>query len=438
MVAPKNAGKDKAAAVAADRLQAAEETQKQLEEYEAEVAELKAKHDQYFLGLERLEPIKERESLKKRLNALRTSHIRNTGLKFKAQSLWQKFLSYERMWMRIAREIEEGTYSRDLFKARMRGEKRAKKEEKRDQAEAQENNEINEQELLAGGDLESALAEAASSVDKAKAREPKTDPHLQAAKAAEPELVRPLGSDELIRPKSAAVAPQPPPPPISSKVSGAFPKLPPPPPPEAAPKPVTDPQSARPPPPPPPPSSKTSGSFGKLPPPSSPPPGAPTKTTGSFPKLGATPPPPPPQPGGLPSSKTSGSFPRMPPPPPAEAGAKPVSNPAAVRPAPPPPPAAAGAKTGPAVARPPPPPPGARPGGAGGALPDDKMRAIYNAYMAAKKQCKESTDGITYESVSKTINTQMPEVMKQHNAKAVDFKVVIKNGKATLKAVPRT
>ena len=86
----------------------------------------------------------------------------------------------------------------------------------------------------------------------------------------------------------------------------------------------------------------------------------------------------------------------------------------------------------------PPPPPGARPPGAGGALPDDKMRAIYNAYVAAKKQCKESTDGITYETVSKTINTQMPEVMKQHNAKAVDFKVVIKNGKATLKAVPRT
>ena len=87
------------------------------------------------------------------------------------------------------------------------------------------------------------------------------------------------------------------------------------------------------------------------------------------------------------------------------------------------------------MARPPPPPGAARPGGA---LPDDKMRAIYNAYVAAKRQCKESTDGITYESVSKTINTQMPEMMKQHNAKAVDFKVVIKNGKATLKAVPRT
>ena len=66
------------------------------------------------------------------------------------------------------------------------------------------------------------------------------------------------------------------------------------------------------------------------------------------------------------------------------------------------------------------------------------MRAIYNAYVSAKRQCKESTDGITYESVSKTINTQTPELLKQHNAKAVDFKVVIKNGKATLKAVPRT
>ena len=65
------------------------------------------------------------------------------------------------------------------------------------------------------------------------------------------------------------------------------------------------------------------------------------------------------------------------------------------------------------------------------------MRAIYNAYVSAKRQCKESTDGITYESVSKTINTQTPELLKQHNAKAVDFKVVIKDGKAVLRAVPK-
>jgi len=402
MVAPKNSGKDKAPAVAADRLQAAEETQKQLEEMEAELAEMKARHDQYFLGLERLEPVKERENLKKRINALRMSHIRNTGLKFRAQTLWQKYLSYERMWLRIAREIEEGTYSRDLFKARMRSDKRTKKEEKREKGEATE---LDESELLAGGgDLESALAEAASAVD-ARKKEPKTDPHLQVAPPAPPpgdELVRPASSADLVRPKAA---PPPPPPQAgapASKTSGTFPKLPPPPPLEAG---------ARPPPPPP------------------PNPALSSKASGSFPK---PPPPPPPQPGQ--PFRTTGSFPKLPPPPTTDAGAKPVSNPMASRPPPPPPPGAP-ARTSGSVARPPPPPGAARPGGA---LPDDKMRAIYNAYVAAKRQCKESTDGITYESVSKTINTQMPEMMKQHNAKAVDFKVVIKNGKATLKAVPRT
>ena len=81
---------------------------------------------------------------------------------------------------------------------------------------------------------------------------------------------------------------------------------------------------------------------------------------------------------------------------------------------------------------------GPKPATAAGCVPglgDDKVKALYNAYVAAKRQCKEPTEGITYDSVAATIRGQMPELMKQH--KQVDFKVVIKNGKATLKAVPK-
>ena len=40
-------------------------------------------------------------------------------------------------------------------------------------------------------------------------------------------------------------------------------------------------------------------------------------------------------------------------------------------------------------------------------------------------------------SVAANLRKQVPELLKQHNAKSVEFKVVIKDGKAVLKAVPK-
>lgn len=69
-------------------------------EIENEMAELKAKYEQYFLGIEKMDPFKVREDLKRRLNALKTSFIRNTGAKFRVGQLAQKFLTYERLWLK--------------------------------------------------------------------------------------------------------------------------------------------------------------------------------------------------------------------------------------------------------------------------------------------------------------------------------------------------
>lgn len=62
---------------------------------------------------------------------------------------------------------------------------------------------------------------------------------------------------------------------------------------------------------------------------------------------------------------------------------------------------------------------------------------IYDAYVTAKKRCKESTEGITIEAVEQSLRRQVPQLIKDHGAKSVDFKVVIKDGKAVLKAVPK-
>ncbi|MCP3099026.1 hypothetical protein LZ198_09085 [Myxococcus sp. K15C18031901] len=70
-------------------------------------------------------------------------------------------------------------------------------------------------------------------------------------------------------------------------------------------------------------------------------------------------------------------------------------------------------------------------------MSDDKLRAVYDAYVTAKRRCQEDTSKMSYESVAATLRKQVPELLKQHNAKAVEFKVVIKDGKASLKAVPK-
>jgi hypothetical protein len=88
---------------------------------EEELEELKARYDQYFLGIERREPNRWREELRKKVLRLKEAFTRNTGLKFRIQALHARYLSYERLWLRAAREKEEGTYRRDLFKARLRG-----------------------------------------------------------------------------------------------------------------------------------------------------------------------------------------------------------------------------------------------------------------------------------------------------------------------------
>lgn len=70
-------------------------------------------------------------------------------------------------------------------------------------------------------------------------------------------------------------------------------------------------------------------------------------------------------------------------------------------------------------------------------LSDAKLRAIYDSYLSAKKRCQEDVSKLTFESIASKLRKQVPELMKKHNASTVEFKVVIKDGKAVLKAVPK-
>jgi aspartate ammonia-lyase len=71
-------------------------------------------------------------------------------------------------------------------------------------------------------------------------------------------------------------------------------------------------------------------------------------------------------------------------------------------------------------------------------MADRQMRELYTQYIAAKKQCGEDTSRLTFDAVARSVNKQVPEIMTRFNAKSVEFKVVVKDGKASLKAVPKT
>lgn len=196
---------------------------KECEQVEGEMAALHAAYEQFFLGIERQPPTRQHTALKKRIVSMQQSFVRQTSTKFRVAALQNRFLSYERMWNRTLQEMENGTYRRDLFKARLK-------------------------------------AQAQAPAPEAKTQEPA--PVAQAPKASAP-----------------------------------------------------------------------------------------------------------------------------------PAAASPVS--------------------------------------------EEKLRAVYEAYVTAKKRCNEDVSKLTYESMANTLKKQVPELLKQHKAQGVDFKVVIKDGKAVLRAIPK-
>ena len=88
-----------------------------LEELETRLERLRALYEQYFLGIEKIEPQVARKDVDRRIYVLRREKIRNTGKRFKLQTIIQRYNTFQQYWQRICREIENGTYKRHLARA---------------------------------------------------------------------------------------------------------------------------------------------------------------------------------------------------------------------------------------------------------------------------------------------------------------------------------
>ena len=88
-------------------------------EFEHSLNELQIRYEQYFLGLEKREPLKLLQAVERQARKYSGVQIVNTMLKFKYNTLVAKFNTYRQYWNRTTRLIEEGKYSRDRFKMEM-------------------------------------------------------------------------------------------------------------------------------------------------------------------------------------------------------------------------------------------------------------------------------------------------------------------------------
>ena len=76
----------------------------------------KVLYEQYFLGMQKQPPSQIHTDVERRLRDLQQLQIRNTGLRYRFATLQQKFGSYNSYWRRTLKQIENGTYIRNLQK----------------------------------------------------------------------------------------------------------------------------------------------------------------------------------------------------------------------------------------------------------------------------------------------------------------------------------
>ncbi len=429
-----------------------------LSDLETRVDRLRALYENWFRGYEKLEPGVARKDVERRVYGLRKELPRNTALRFRYHQLYQRYTTLATYWQRTARQIEEGTYRRQLQRIKRRRDDEvartlappAHSEESSAPPPSFELNldeTLDVRKLLDDFDLDQVAS--ALQVPEQRSADPLVAraPAAQAAQPPEParavaRFARPNASAEAgaagmargsLRPPANDVAP-------------------------AAPRPANDvaPSAGKPP-------ALPPGARGVPPPP------PPARGTGTVPLpppgrgTGTVPLPPP--------ARGTGTVPLPPPPsaaraavPAPVAGARPpaasATQPMATRPPALPP--ASQLRLG-SAPRPPstrPRPPSNRPGpaqhsgttdavraphvsgsvarvDASGSsareprLDEQRMRRIYEEYAAAKRKNNEGE--VRYETLAGSISKMMPDLAKKHMGKQIDFEVVLKDGRVGLK-----
>src|SRR4051794_32289574 len=78
---------------------------------------LRTLYESFFLGVERQPPNVPRREMNRLMLELQQDPISNSSMRFRFQTLMQRWVLFTAYWNRTLREIEAGTYRRDLARA---------------------------------------------------------------------------------------------------------------------------------------------------------------------------------------------------------------------------------------------------------------------------------------------------------------------------------
>ena len=175
-----------------------------LSDAEVQLSRIKHLYEQWFQGIERIEPQIPRKQFDRSLHELRKVKPRNTALRFRFQTLIQRYTTLQTYWRRIGRQIEEGTYRRDLLRARRRREaSRAERQQER----ARRSSSPVELDPNADVNMDELIADASDRMDELlKAPEPSSKVATLDLEA--PEATRPVAAPQSEQPAARFGKPQ--------------------------------------------------------------------------------------------------------------------------------------------------------------------------------------------------------------------------------------
>ena len=91
-----------------------------LDEMGRKLERLRGLYESFFMGIERSPPDVLRREMNRQILEMQQVPINNASLRFRYQALTQRWVLLITYWNRTLREIEAGTFSRDLSKAKRR------------------------------------------------------------------------------------------------------------------------------------------------------------------------------------------------------------------------------------------------------------------------------------------------------------------------------
>lgn len=91
-----------------------------LDEIERTIFRIKVAYEKYFNGIERFEPLKELEDLKRTIRDIMVTPIRNTQQRYRFTQLKARLSSLEMYWKRNVSQMERGVHPKQIFRANLK------------------------------------------------------------------------------------------------------------------------------------------------------------------------------------------------------------------------------------------------------------------------------------------------------------------------------